>query len=170
MEMEDLQHKFNALVGQYKERLYYLVRRFVPTHEDADDVLQEVFIKLWQHLPSFRGDSDIYTWIYRIAVNESLSVLRKRKVRAALSFVSYDSFVDKIVDEDPLFDGTALQAELYKAVAALPSRQQSVFVLRYFEQMSYAQISAVMGVTEGSLKASYHIAYEKIKARLTSHF
>lgn len=168
--MDDLQHEFNALVSQYKERLYYLIRRFVPSHEDADDVLQEVFIKLWQHLDSFRGESDIYTWMYRIAVNESISVLRKYKVRAVLHSENIENYVGRMMDDDPSFDGTELQASLQKAIASLPAKQQKVFVLRYFEEMPYSKMSEILGTSEGALKASYHIAYEKIKEKLTAQF
>lgn len=157
---------FSEIVGAYSERLYWYVRRFVCSHEDADDLVQEIFIKVWAALPSFREDARLLTWMYRIATNESLNFLRKQKVRAALTFRSIDAEMEKKIDDDPYFDGSGVQRELMKAVRKLPQKQRVVFSLRYFEDMKYEDIAQLTGTSVGALKASYHIAYEKIKAEI----
>ena len=159
--MED--KEFNALVEQYSEQLYWHVRSLVNSHEDADDLLQEIFIKVWKALPSFRGESSVVTWLWRIATNEALGFLRKQKVRAALSFSSIDHEARRVPDSDPWFDGDDAQRRLAKAVAALPPKQRAVFCMRYFEEMPYEQISSVTGTSAGALKASYHLAAEKVR-------
>ena len=156
--MQDLELQFNALVRQYSEPLYWHVRSMVGSHEDADDLMQEIFIKVWKALPGFRGDSDTFTWLWRIATNETISHLRKERVRAALSFSRLDDDATRICDPDPYFDG--------KAVMALPDKQRLVFSLRYWQELSYEQIAEITGTSVGALKASYHIAYEKVKAFL----
>jgi len=161
---------FRAIVDTYSERLYWHVRSFVCSHEDADDLLQEIFIKVWTALPSFRGDAQFYTWLYRIATNETLNFLRRQRVRAALSFQSLDAQQERKIDDDPYFNGSEAQRVLAKAIARLPEKQRLVFVMRYYEDLSYEDISRILGTSVGSLKASYHIAYEKIKAELKKNF
>ena len=158
---------FNDLVKQYSEPLYWHIRGIVGSHDDADDLLQEVFVKVWKALPSFRGDSDAFTWLWRIATNETISFLRKARVRAALSFSRVDAEAERIADPNPYFDGDKALRQLRKAIAALPDKQRLVFTMRYYEELSYEQISAITGTSVGALKTSYHIAYEKIKAFLT---
>jgi RNA polymerase sigma-70 factor (ECF subfamily) len=155
---------FNEIVRNYSERLYWHVRRFVCSHEDTDDLLQEIFIKIWAALPSFRGEAQLFTWLYRIATNETLNYLRKQKVRASLRFQSLDAEMERRIDEDPYFNGTEAQRLLIKAIARLPEKQRIVFSLRYYEEMKYEDIAAITGTSVGALKASYHIAYEKLKA------
>ena len=155
---------FNEIVRNYSERLYWHVRRFVCSHEDTDDLLQEIFIKIWAALPSFRGEAQLFTWLYRIATNETLNYLRKQKVRASLRFQSLDAEMERRIDEDPHFNGTEAQRLLTKAIARLPEKQRIVFSLRYYEEMKYEDIAAITGTSVGALKASYHIAYEKLKA------
>ncbi len=155
---------FNEIVRNYSERLYWHVRRFVCSHEDTDDLLQEIFIKIWAALPSFRGEAQLFTWLYRIATNETLNFLRKQKVRASLRFQSLDAELERRIDEDPYFNGSEAQRLLSKAIAKLPEKQRIVFCLRYYEDMSYENISEITGTSVGALKASYHIAYEKLKA------
>ena len=157
---------FNEIVAAYSERLYRLVRRFLCSHEDTDDLLQEIFLKVWRSLPGFRGESSLYTWLYRIATNETLNYLRKQKIRSALQFESLSAEMDRRIDDDPFFDGDALQRELSKAVARLPDKQRTVFIMRYFEDASYEDISEMLGTSVGALKASYHFAVEKVKAEL----
>ena len=157
---------FREIVDSYSERLYWHVRRFLCSHEDTDDLLQDIFVKIWSSLPSFRGDSQLYTWIYRIATNEALNFLNKQKVRAALQFESLSSMMVDKVDEDPWFNGDQLQRELTKAVQKLPEKQKLVFTMRWFEELSYEDISEILGTSVGALKASYHFAAEKIKAEL----
>lgn len=162
---------FNEIVKSYSERLYWHVRRLLCSHEDTDDLLQEIFVKVWAALPSFRGDAQLYTWLYRIATNESLNFLRKQQARAALTNAqSIDADMEKRVDDDPFFNGDEAQRVLAKAVAKLPEKQRLVFNMRYYDDMSYADISKVLGTTTGALKASYHFAYEKIKEELKKHF
>ena len=153
---------FNGLVRDYSEQLYWHVRYIVGDHEDADDVMQDVFLKAWKALPGFRGESSAYTWLWRIATNEALNFLRKRKFRSlVLPFVEASS-----VSSDPYFDGNAAQAELRKAIDSLPPKQRSVFCMRYFEEIPYSEMAGMTGTSEGALKASYHIAEEKIKNKL----
>ena len=160
---------FREIVESYSERLYWHVRRFLCSHEDTDDLLQEIFLKIWTALPSFRAESQLYTWIYRIATNETLNFLNKQKVRAALQFESLsDKLVDRI-DEDPWFNGDQLQRNLMKAVQKLPEKQRLVFIMRWFEDLSYEDISEILGTSVGALKASYHFAAEKIKAELKKY-
>lgn len=155
---------FQEIVKKYSEQLYWHVRELVGSHEDADDILQEVFVKVWKALPGFRGDSSINTWLWRIATNEALSFLRKQKVRAALRFSSLDAEVERVLDSDPWFDGDEAQRRLAVAVAKLPDKQRAVFCMRYFEELPYEEISEITGTSVGALKASYHQAAEKIKA------
>lgn len=159
---------YNDLVKQYSEPLYWHVRAMVGSHEDADDLLQEIFIKAWNALPRFRGDSDPFTWLWRIATNETISFLRKARVRATLSFTRIDSEAERISDPNPFFDGDKALRALRKAIASLPDKQRLVFTMRYYEELSYEQISEITGTSVGALKTSYHIAYEKIKGYLTT--
>ena len=165
--MSELESIFNRIVKEYRERLYWHVRRMVGSHEDADDLLQEIFLKIWTALPSFRGEAQLYTWVWRIATNETLNYLRRQKVRAALRFTSADEMVARKIEGDPYFNGTAAQRELWKAVARLPEKQRQVFVMRWWDELSYEDISAITGTSVGALKASYHIAQEKIKLNLS---
>ena len=160
-------HKaFNAIVESYTERLYWHIRRFLCSHDDTNDVVQDVFIKIWNALPSFKGESQIYTWIYRIATNEALNEIRKHRLR---SFIELDSPTERLIrkiDEDPYFNGDSLQRELHKAIQRLPEKQKLVFNLRYFDEMKYEEISEVLNTSVGALKASYHIAVKKIETYL----
>ena len=166
----ELEKAFNGIVAAYSERLYWHVRRIVGVHEDADDLLQEIFIKVWAALPSFRGEAQLFTWLWRIATNESLNFVRRQKLRAALSFRSLAPEDDRRIDDDPYFDGTKAEGLLVKGIASLPNKQRMVFIMRYSEDMSYEQISEVLGSSVGSLKASYHFAYTKLKAELKEYF
>ena len=161
--MDNLEQTFNEIVAKYRERLYWHIRSLVCSHEDADDVLQDCFVKIWKALPGFRGDSELFTWAWRIATNEALNFLHKQKVRAALSLESLRTTLENRIDDDPWFDGDALQRDLAKAIVSLPEKQRLVFQMRYYEDLSYEQISEITGTSVGALKASYHIAYEKIR-------
>ena len=165
--MENLEQVFNQIVKDYSERLYWHVRRMVGTHEDADDLLQDIFLKIWTALPSFRGEAQLYTWVWRIATNETLNWLRRERVRAALRFQSIDAELERRILADPYFNGTDAQRELFKALAKLPEKQRQVFVMRWGDELSYEQISAITGTSVGALKASYHIAQEKLKLNLS---
>ena len=157
---------FREIVDSYSERLYWHVRRFLCSHEDTDDLLQDIFLKVWTSLPSFRSESQLYTWLYRIATNESLNFLNKQKVRSALRFESMSAKLEEKIDEDPWFNGDNLQRDLMKAVQKLPEKQRLVFMMRWFEDLSYEDISEILGTSVGALKASYHFATEKLKAEL----
>lgn len=167
--MQEQERFFNDLVRQYSEPLYWHVRAMVGSHEDTDDLLQEIFIKAWNALPRFRGDSDPFTWLWRIATNETISFLRKARVRAALTFSTIDSQAERISDPNPYFDGDKALRALRKAIATLPDKQRLVFTMRYYEELSYEQISEITGTSVGALKTSYHIAYEKVKEFLTTN-
>lgn len=160
---------FGEIVESYSERLYWHVRRFLCSHEDTDDLLQEIFIKIWSSLSSFRGDSSLYTWIYRIATNESLNFLQKQKIRAALRFESMSSKLEEKIDEDNGVDGNEAQKALMKAVQRLPAKQRTVFIMRWFDDLSYEDISEILGTSVGALKASYHFASEIIKTELEKY-
>ena len=153
---------FERLVREYSEPLYWQVRRMVLGHEDANDVLQNVFLKAWSHLGDFHHDAKLSTWLYRIAVNESLDFLRRQKNQIVVSADDDSQGVAQTLMADRYFDGDDTQALLQEAIAQLPEVQRTVFNLRYFEEMKYSDISLLLHTSEGALKASYHIAVKKI--------
>jgi RNA polymerase sigma-70 factor (ECF subfamily) len=160
---------FETVVRQNSERLYWQIRRFVLSHEDANDVLQNTFIKAWQGLGSFHGDSKLLTWLSRIAINESLDFLRRQKNIITMSTDDEDLTVSNTLMADEYFDGEETEAELQEAIAQLPEVQRTVFLLRYYDDMKYSDISKALGTSEGALKASYHIAVKKITEFFKSH-
>ena len=164
--MDNAERLFNEIVKDFSERVYWHVRRFVNNHEDADDLVQEIFLKIWTALPSFRGEAQLFTWVYRIATNETLNWLRREKVRSALRFTSIDTEMERRIDSDPFFDGDAADRALSKAVAKLPEKQRQVFIMRYYDELPYEEMSQILGTSVGALKASYHIAQEKVRAAL----
>jgi RNA polymerase sigma-70 factor (ECF subfamily) len=166
---EEFESAFNAIVDSYSERIYWHIRRFTDSHDDTNDLMQEVFIKIWNALPRFRGESQIYTWIYRIATNEALNKINKDKKRVLGENQELELVASK-AEDDPYFNGTALQRELHKAVKELPEKQRIVFNLRYFDDMKYEDMSKVTGTSVGALKASYHHACNKIKEKLEMLF
>lgn len=153
---------FEMVVRQYSEQLYWQIRRFVLSHDDANDVLQNVFIKAWQGLASFHGDSKLLTWLSRIAINESLDFLRRQKNVVTISTDDEEVNVANTLMADDYFDGDETEAQLQEAIARLPEVQRTVFLLRYYDDMKYSDISRMLGTSEGALKASYHIAVKKI--------
>ena len=153
---------FELMVRKYSEQLYWQVRRIVITHEDANDVLQNAFIKAWNGLASFHGDSKIFTWLSRIAINESIDFVRKQKNLTTVSTDDTDFSVSNTFMAYVYFDGDTTDAMLQEAIASLPDVQRTVFTLRYYEEMRYSDMSKLLGTSEGSLKASYHIAVKKI--------
>ena len=161
---------FNGIVNAYTERLYWHIRRFLCSHEDSNDLLQDIFIKIWAALPNFRGEARLYTWLYRIATNEVLNHLRKQKFKALISLDSASGILERKIDEDTSFNGDQMQRELHKAIQRLPEKQRIVFSLRYFDEMKYEEISEITDTTVGALKASYHHAYNKIKDDLQKIF
>ena len=165
--MSELEQVFNGIVRDYSERLYWHVRRMTGTHEDADDLLQDIFLKIWTALPTFRGEAQLYTWVWRIATNETLNWLRREKVRAALRFSSVDAEMERRIQADPFFNGTEAQRKLMTAVAKLPHKQRQVFVMRWWDELSYEEMAQITGTSVGALKASYHIAQEKLRLNLS---
>jgi RNA polymerase sigma-70 factor (ECF subfamily) len=152
-------YAFNLMVRAYSKRLYWHIRRLVHIHEDADDVLQNTFIKVWKGLPDFRAEAQLYSWMHRIATNEALNLLKKKKK----VHQDWDETLLQQLEEDPYFNGEEAYKQFIQAVESLPEKQKLVFNLKYFEQLSYAEIVDLVGGTEGSLKASYHHASKKIK-------
>lgn len=150
---------FNMIMCRYSERLYWHIRRMVTYHDDADDCLQNTLIRVWNALETFRGDSGLYTWLYRIATNECITFLKKQQIR---NLFTGTEAADNLLS-DPYFDGTKAQASLQKAIASLPPKQRAVFNLRYFEEMPYEEISEITGISVGALKASFHHASEKVR-------
>ena len=157
---------FNLIVQKYSERLYWHIRKLTCSHEDSNDLLQSSLIKIWQHLPDFREESKLYTWIYRIATNETLTFLKRKRITAMLSLSSYDTILANKLQSDPSFNGDKLQMALHKAILSLPDKQRAVFNLRYFQEMKYEDMSEILDTSVGALKASYHHAYNKIKSQL----
>jgi RNA polymerase sigma-70 factor (ECF subfamily) len=150
------------MVRQYSEQLYWQVRRIVLTHEDANDVMQNAFLKAWNALSTFHGDSRVMTWLSRIAINESLDFLRRQKNIVTMSTDDADLGIANTLMADDYFDGDETEAQLQEAIASLPEVQRTVFLLRYYDDMKYSDISKQLGTSEGALKASYHIAVKKI--------
>ena len=161
---------FKGIVDTYSERLYWHVRRFLCSHEDTNDLLQDIYIKIWTALPTFRGESQIFTWLWRIATNEVLNYLRKQKFKAMVSLDSSMEILRKKIDDDPYINGNELQRELHKAIQKLPEKQRIVFNMRYFDELKYEEISEITDTSVGALKASYHHAYNKIKEELNKLF
>lgn len=159
---------FSAMVSQYSEQLYWKVRHIVLSHDDANDVLQNTFIKAWNNLETFQGKSSVSTWLYRIAINEALDMVRKQKVRAGVSADEEPTMANRLL-ADEYFDGDEVQAQLQEAVAHLPDVQRTVFSMKYFDEMKYSDISKILNTTEGALKASYHLAVKKIVAYFKLH-
>ena len=159
---------FSLIVSQYTEPLYWKIRRIVLTHDDANDVLQNVFIKAWTNIGDFQNKSKLSTWLYRIAINESLDFLRKQKAASAISADEDVSVANRLM-ADEYFDGDETEAQLQEAIAQLPEVQRTVFLLRYYDDMKYSDISRALGTSEGALKASYHIAVKKISEFFKSH-
>lgn len=155
---------FDNLMRAYGEPVYWQIRKLVVRHEDADDILQNVFLKAWNNLQNFRGDAKLSTWLFKIAINESINFLNKERTRNQLNVEDGDdSYLLNNIEADEYFDGDELQAQLLKAVAKLPEKQRLVFNLRYFDEMKYEEISEILGTSVGALKASYHHAVKKIE-------
>ena len=168
-----LERGFSILVHQYQERLYWHIRRMVKNHHDADDLVQDVFVKVFRSLASFKGDSKLYTWLYRIATNETLTYLKSNKQKFHKQSIPNDAeqfqhdVTNKLVAEEELEEGY-IQEKLNSALNTLPNKQRMVFNLRYYEEMKYDDMADVLKTSVGSLKASYHHAVKKIEAHLTN--
>ncbi|MGB1204941.1 MAG: RNA polymerase sigma factor [Chitinophagales bacterium] len=159
---------FGMLVGKYQEKLYWHIRRIVIDHDDANDVCQNMFIKVWRNLHKFKQNSKLYTWLYRIATNESLTFINKRKRKSAAPLQTEDYDLSAQLKADPYFDGDEVQVLLQNAIAILPEKQRIVFLMRYYENMKYDDMSKALDTSVGALKASYHHAVKKIQKYLKS--
>jgi len=163
---ETRSYGFNVLIRTYQEKVYWVIRRMVVVHEDSDDLVQEVFLKVWKSLGGFKGDSKLYTWIYRIAVNEALSHLRRKQRRFFIPLVDVEKELTSHINDVSCFDGDETERMLQKAILTLPEKQRLVFNLKYFEEMKYQDMSEILNVSVGGLKAQYHHAVKKIKKEL----
>ena len=172
--IDDLKQKnkrdlaFHSLVNKYQERLYWHIRKIVISHEDTDDVLQNTFLKVWKSIDSFREESSLYTWLYRIATNESITFLNSKKRKQLLPLNDISDYLMENLVSDPFFEGDKIQMKLQEAILKLPEKQRMVFNLKYFEEMKYEDMSQVLETSVGALKASYHHAVKKVEEYLKS--
>lgn len=155
---------FHELMKLYERKVYHHIRKMVIDHDDTDDLVQETFVKVYENLSHFREEAGLYTWIYRIATNEALGFLSKKKRRALLLFQNYRAEMQTKAEAHVLLDGDAMTALLQKALLSLPDKQRLVFNMKYYDDLSYEEISAILGTSVGALKASFHHAVKKIEA------
>ena len=160
---ETKESAFTAILKKYQEKLYWHIRRMVVDHDDSNDVLQNMFIKVWKGLENFREDSQLYTWLYRIATNESLTFLEQQKKRSSVSLSDVENGLENKLKADSNFDANKLEWKLQLGIQQLPEKQRVVFNLRYYDEMPYEEMSRVLDTSEGALKASYHHAAKKIE-------
>ena len=154
---------FNILMETYKEKVYWIIRRMVIDHDESNDISQDVFIKVWNNISKFNGDSKLYTWIFRIATNEALTHLRKKKRRYFIPIIDVENELASCLESDSYYSGDEIQIKLQKAILKLPEKQRLVFNMKYFEEMKYKDISEVLDISVGGLKAQYHHAVKKIE-------
>ena len=166
---ETKEKAFTSIIKKYQEKLYWHLRRMVVDHDDANDVLQNVMIRVWNGLENFREDSQLYTWLYRVATNECLTFLEQQKKRAAVSLSDVESGLENKIKADQNFDGKKLEWKLQLGIQQLPEKQRIVFQLRYYDEMPYEEMSRVLETSEGALKASYHHAVKKIEDYIKNH-
>lgn len=156
---------FRLLLKKYQQKIYWHVRRMVIDHDDADDVVQDIFVKVWKNLGNFREDSQLYTWLYRIATNECITFLNKKKQKQNVSLDDdTTAYLAETLADGNYFNGDRAQMKLQQALLTLPEKQKLVFNMKYFEDMKYEEISEILGTSVGALKASYHLAVKKIEA------
>lgn len=165
----DKERAFRDLISQYKERLYWHIRKMVLDHDDTDDVLQNTFIKVYRNIDSFKGDSKLYTWMYRIATNEAITFLNKRARRNNITLEEVKERAIDSLESDVYFEGGAIELNLQRAIASLPEKQQLVFNMKYFEDHTYEELSEILETSVGGLKSNYHIAVKKITAYLKNN-
>ncbi len=160
---QDKTKSFSEIVRTYQERLYWHIRQMVLVHDDANDVLQNTFLKAWKGLENFRGDAQISTWLYKIATNETLTFLTQKRMRNSVSIDETEDVLMRNMQADSYFDGDEAQLKLQKAILTLPEKQRLVFNMRFYEEMPYEQMSEILETSEGALKASYHHASKKVE-------
>ena len=163
------EHAFTSIIKKYQEKLYWHIRRMVVDHDDTNDVLQNMFIKVWKGLENFREDSQLYTWLYRIATNESLTFLSQQKKRSSVSLSDVETGLSNKLKSDSNFDANKLEWKLQLGIQNLPEKQRLVFNLRYYDEMPYEEMSRILDTSEGALKASYHHAVKKIEDFILNH-
>jgi RNA polymerase sigma-70 factor (ECF subfamily) len=171
-ELQSGQHReaaFRSLISKYKERLYWHIRKIVLDHDDTDDVLQNTFIKVYKNIHRFKGDSKIYTWMYRIATNESLTFIQNKAKMKNISMESARELAISKLESDIYFEGEVIQVKLQKAIGTLPHKQQLIFNMKYYDDMTYQELSEILNTSIGGLKSSYHIAVKKITTCLKSN-
>ncbi len=167
LKQKDSQAKaFEVLVNTYKERLYWHIRRIVLNHDDTDDVLQNTFIKVFNHIDGFKGESKLYSWLYRIATNEALSFLNTKSKKMGIDNSELQEKMAGRLEADVYFEGDEIQLKLQRAIATLPERQKMVFNMKYFDELKYKEIAEILGTSVGGLKASYHLAVKKLEEYL----
>ncbi|GLB50397.1 DNA-directed RNA polymerase sigma-70 factor [Neptunitalea sp. Y10] len=158
---------FQQLVSQYKERLYWHIRRIVLNHDDADDVLQNTFVKIYRNIHNFKGESALFSWMYRIATNESLTFLKQKAKMANITDEELQNSLVQNLQADSYFEGEEIQLKLQQAIAKLPEKQRLVFNMKYFEELKYEEMSQILDTSVGALKSSYHHAVKKLEDYLT---
>ncbi len=159
---------FETLVKITKERLYWHIRKMVLVHDDADDILQNTYLKAWKSIDSFRGDSRLYTWLYKIATNETLTFLALQRMKNISTSIDYEDLMISRMEADVYYDGDEMQKKFQRAVMSLPEKQRLVFNMKYYEDMKYDDIAEITGTSVGALKASYHHAVKKIEQFIKS--
>ena len=157
------EYAFSQLMQKYQKKVYAIIRRMVLSHDDANDITQDVFIKCWNKIGDFRGDSQLYTWLYRIATNETINFLNQKRRKMFIPFSKMEKEMSHLIDDSINFSGDEIQKKLQKALLKLPDKQRLVFNLRYYDEMEYKEMSKVLGTSEGALKASYHHAAKKVE-------
>lgn len=160
-------YAFDLIVKQYQQRVYWHVRRMVINHDDADDVVQNTFIKAWKGLPNFKEESKLYTWLYTIATNECLTFLNKKRKIFFIPFHDVEKELSNQLETDEFYNGDEIQLKLQQAILKLPAKQRLVFNMKYYDEMKYEEMAEILSTSVGALKASYHIAVKKIESFLT---
>lgn len=159
---------FTLLVNKYKQDIYWVIRRIVLNHEDTNDILQNTFIKIWRHIPFFKEHSQLFTWIYRIAVNETFSFLKAKKAQMHVSMEEMIELMGETLKADPYFSGTKIQQKLWQEVQKLSPKQKIIFILRYYNGLSYDQMAKILRTNINTLKVSYHQALQKLLKNISS--
>ncbi|MEB3346116.1 RNA polymerase sigma factor [Aquimarina gracilis] len=165
----DINSAFSELVSLYQQRLYWHIRNMVKNHDDTDDILQNVFIKVYKNIKKFKGDSKLYSWLYRIATNESITFLNQKAKKYNITNEELSMQLVQNLEADAYYEGDQMQLKLQMAIAALPQKQQQVFNMKYFQELKYKEMSEILETSEGALKASYHLASKKIEDFLKQH-
>ena len=160
---QTVRRAFNEVISRYSEPLYWQIRRMVQSHDDASDLLQNTFLKAWQSIENFRGDAKLSTWLYKIAINESITFLAQERRRQNISLDDQAASLAAIIEADTNIDGDRLAMRLRQAIASLPEKQRLVFNMKYYDDLKYEEISQILGTSVGALKASYHLAVKKIE-------